>query len=82
MGVIGIVIIILLLIPIIVELAALRGIFALTSFISGMVGCTGEKSLLDEIGSLYGYLEGIAALSASVFLIAFAVFAATAAAVI
>lgn len=81
-GVIGIVIIILLLIPIIVELAALRGIFALTSFISGMVGCTGEKSLLDEIGSLYGYLEGIAALSASVFLIAFAVFAATAAAVI
>lgn len=81
-GVIGIVIIILLLIPIIVELAALRGIFALVSFVSGMLGCGGEKSLLDEIGSLYGYLEGIAALSAVVFLIAFAIFAATSAAVV
>lgn len=81
-GVIGIVIIILLLIPIIVELAALRGIFALVSFVSGMLGCGGEKSLLDEVGSLYGYLEGIAVLSAVVFLIAFAVFAATTAAVV
>ena len=81
-GVVGIIIIILLLIPIIVELAALRGIFSLLSFASGLVGCGGEKSLLDEIGSLYGYLEGIAALSAVVFLISFAIFAATSAAVV
>jgi hypothetical protein len=47
-----------------------------------MLGCGGEKSLLDEVGSLYGYLEGIAALSAVVFLIAFAIFAATTAAVV
>ena len=70
------------LIPIIVELAALRGIFSLLSFASGLVGCGGEKSLLDEIGSLYGYLEGISALSAVVFLISFAIFAATSAAVV
>ena len=81
-GILGIIIIILLLIPIIVELVALRGIFALVSFVSGMMGCSGEKSLLDEIGSLYGYLEGIAALSSVVFLISFAMFAATSAAVI
>ena len=81
-GVIGIAVIILLLIPIIVELAALRGIFALVSFVSGLLGCSVEKALLDEIGSLYGYLEGIAALSSVVFLIAFAIFAVTTAAVL
>lgn len=80
-GVVGVVIILLMLIPVIVELAAMRGILALTSFTAGLLGCSGEKRLLDEIGSLYGYLEGIAAISAAVFIIAMAVFASTAAAV-
>lgn len=80
-GVIGIAVILLLLIPTIVSLAALRGIFALSSFVAGMVGCGSEKGLLDEICSLYGYLEGVAVLSASVFLISFAIFAAMSAAV-
>ncbi len=80
-GVMGVVIILLMLIPVIVELAAMRGVLALTSFVAGLLGCAGEKRLLDEIGSLYGYLEGIAAISAAVFIIALAVFASTAAAV-
>ena len=46
-----------------------------------MLGCSGEKRLLDEIGSLYGYLEGLAAISAVVFVMALAVFASTAAAI-
>ena len=77
-GVIGIVIILLMLIPVVVELALLRGALSIASFISGIVGCAGERRLMDEIGSLYGYLEGIAALSGAVFIIAFAIFAATA----
>ena len=80
-GVVGIAVILLLLIPTIVSLAALRGIFALSAFVAGMVGCGGERGLLDEISSLYGYLEGAAVLSASVFLVSFAIFAATGAAV-
>ena len=80
-GVIGIVIILLMLVPVIVELAILRGIFSLTAFTAGMLGCAGEQRLLSEISSLYGYLEGISALASAVFLIAFAIFAATSAAV-
>ena len=80
-GVIGVVVVLLMLIPVVVELALLRGVFALTSFMAGMLGCSGEQKLLTEIGSLYGYLEGIAALSAAVFVIAFGIFASTAAAV-
>jgi stage III sporulation protein AE len=80
-GVVGIVIILLMLISVIVRLAAIRGLLSLTSFAAGVLGCTGEQKLLDEIGSLYGYLEGIAAISAVTFIIAMAVFATTAAAV-
>ena len=80
-GVIGVVIVLLMLIPVVVRLALLRGVFSLTAFMAGMLGCSGEQKLLNEIGSLYGYLEGIAALSAAVFVIAFGIFASTAAAV-
>lgn len=80
-GVIGIIVILLLLVPVIIELALLRGIFSLTSFISGTLGCAGEQKLLTEISSLYGYLEGIAALASAIFVIAFAIFASVSAAV-
>ena len=80
-GVLGIVIILMMLIPVVVYLAAMRGVLAISSFAAGMLGCSGEKRLIDEIGSLYGYLEGIAAISAVVFIIAMAVFASTTAAV-
>lgn len=77
-GVIGISVIMLLLIPTVVELALLRGVFSLAGFVSGMLGCTGEQRLLGEICTLYGFLEGVAALTSAVFLISFAVFATTA----
>ena len=80
-GVIGVVIILMMLIPVVVYLAVMRGALALSSFVAGMLGCSGEKRLLDEIGSLYGYLEGIAAISAVVFIMGLAVFASTAAAI-
>jgi len=77
-GVIGIVIIIMMLLPTIIELALLRGVFAIGSFCAATLGCGGEARLLSDLDSLYGYLEGIAALSAAVFIIAFGVFASTA----
>lgn len=76
-GVIGIVILLLLLLPTVIELALLRGVFAISSFCASTLGCAGEARLLSELESLYGYLEGVAALSAAVFIIAFAIFAST-----
>lgn len=75
-GVIGIVAIILMLLPTIVEIALLRGVFALGSFCASTLGCGGEARLLSDLESLYGFLEGIAVLSAAVFVISFGLFAA------
>ena len=80
-GTVGIFAILFLLLPVIVELAVLRGILSLASFMAGMLGCSGEQRLLGEVGGLYGYLEGIAVLSAAIFLLAMGIFAATASAV-
>ncbi len=77
-GVIGIVVIIAALLPTVIELALLRGVFAIGSFCAATLGCSGEARLLSELDSLYGYLEGIAALASTVFIIAFGIFAATA----
>ena len=77
-GVIGIVVLLLLLLPTIIELALMRGAFAISGFCASVLGCSGEARLLSELESLYGYLEGIAALSAAVFIVAFAIFAKTA----
>ena len=77
-GVIGIVIIIMMLLPTVIELALLRGVFAISGFCASTLGSTGESSLLSELDSLYGFLEGIAVLSAVIFIIAFGIFATTA----
>lgn len=77
-GVIGIVTLLLMLLPTVVELALLRGVFAISGFCASMLGCPGEARLLSDLESLYGYLEGVAALSAAVFIFGFAIFAKTA----
>lgn len=75
-GVIGVAVMLLMLLPTVIELALLRGVFVISGFCASVMGCSGEARLLGELDSLYGYLEGIAALSAAVFVIAFGVFAA------
>lgn len=80
-GIVGMISLLLMLIPVIVELAVMRLIFDVAAFTAGMLGCSGEHKLLNEIGGLYGYLEGIAALSSAIFIIAMAIFAMTASAV-
>ena len=77
-GVVGIVIIILMLLPVIVELALLRLVFSVGCFCSSSLGCSREARLLGELDSLYGYLEGIAILSAVIFLVVFGIFASVA----
>ena len=80
-GAVGIGVILMLLIPVVVHIALLRGIYALSSFLAGMLGCGGEQKLLSEIGGLYGYPQGIAVLCSGIFLIAMAVFATASASV-
>lgn len=77
-GVIGIFAILMMLLPVILELAALRGILSFASFLAGMLGCTGEARLLGETEGLYGFLEGVAALAATIFLVAMGILAVTA----
>ena len=77
-GVIGIFVILLMLLPVIIELALMRLILSFLSFVAGLLSCSGEMKLFDDISSLYGYLEGVAALSAAIFIISFAIFAGSA----
>ncbi len=75
-GVIGIVVLLLMLLPMVAELALVKTMFSVGSFLSGMLSLPGEQKLLGEVSGLYGLLEGVALLSAVVFIIAMAVFAA------
>ena len=77
-GVIGIIVIILMLLPTVLELAAMRLVLGISEFVAGMISATGEKKLLSEIGGLYGYLEGVAVLCSVIFIIAFAIFSSVA----
>ena len=80
-GIVGVAVILILLIPTVVELAMLRLALALAASLAASLGCPCENRLLSEIDSLYGFLEGVAALSAVVFIVAFAIFASTCSAV-
>lgn len=80
-GIVGVFAILFLLLPVIVELAVMRGILSFSAYLSGLLGCTGEQRLLNDVAGAYGYLEGVAVLAAAVLLIAMAIFAVTAAAV-
>ncbi len=77
-GIIGIAILVFLLIPVIIELMLLRAVFSIGAFCAKLLGCRGEAGLLAELDSLYGYLEGVAVLCTTVFLIAFGIFASIA----
>ena len=72
-GSVGIFVLLLILMPCIIELALMRGVFGISAFCASSLGCSGEARILTELDSLYGYLEGVAALSAAVFVVAMAV---------
>ena len=73
-GVVGIVALILLLLPTLISLMLTRFSYSVAEVCAGLLSATGEQKLLNEIGSIYGYLEGVAILCSAVFIIAFAIF--------
>jgi len=77
-GILGIVIIFLMLLPTAIELALMRTVFSLGAFCAGLVGCPSEQRIMNDVGALYGYLEGAALMCSAVFIIAFGIFAASA----
>lgn len=80
-GVSGVIIILLMLIPTVIEIAVIRLLYSFASGIAGMIGCTLESGMLSEISTLYGYLLSVCAISSSVFIIAFGLLAKCACAV-
>ncbi len=69
-GVGGIIILLLLLLPVIIELWIMRSIYSLLGNLSGMLGMSGEHKLFLEISELYGILEGVAIMCSVVFFVA------------
>ncbi len=71
-GIGGIAILLMLLLPLIIRLTVLKAIYSAVAFFAGMVGAIDEQRILSDISSLYGYLEGVAILSSVVTFISMA----------
>ena len=71
-GVGGIIILLLSLLPVVVELWLMRSVYSLLGGFSGILGMTGEHKLLIEVSELYGILEGVAIMCSIVFFVALA----------
>ena len=69
-GVGGIVLLIWLLLPQVISLLLARAIYTLAGDVAAWLGCDGEAKLFSEIGSLFGYLVAVVALSVVTFLCA------------
>ncbi len=80
-GVGGIIILLLLLLPVIIELWLMRSIYGMLGSLSGMLGMTGEHKLFSEVSELYGILEGVAIMCSLVFFVAMATLCTTAPAI-
>lgn len=80
-GIGGVIIVLLMLLPTVVEIAVIRLLYALSASVAGMLGCDSESSMLSEISSLYGYLLSVSAICSTVFLISFGLLAKCACAV-
>lgn len=80
-GVSGVIIILLMLIPAVVEIAVMRLLYSFVSIIAGIIGCDKESSMLSEISTLYGYLLSVCAICSSTFIISFGLLAKCACAV-
>ncbi len=73
-GIGGIFFILLLLLPVLIKLLLVRGVFLFTSSIADLVGCEGESKLLTELGSVYGILLAVVTMCSVMFILAITVF--------
>ena len=80
-GVAGILLIVILLLPVLVNVLLTRFVLIVSTSAAELLGCEGEARLLSELVSLYGYILAVAAMCALMFVFALTVFVRTAAAV-
>lgn len=69
-GVSGVVLVMLLLLPTLVQLLLFRGILRLAATVATLLSCDGESRLLTEMASLHGYLAAAAAICGVTFILA------------
>ncbi len=69
-GICGVLLILLSLFPTLVELLLYRMVWQICASVADMLGCDGERRLLDEIASLTGYLIAAVSICSSVLLLA------------
>lgn len=69
-GVCGTLLIALTLLPTLLELLLLRAVWQLAASLAELLGCDGEKKLLEEFASLLGYLIAAVSICSSVLLLA------------
>lgn len=80
-GISGVLLLLLTLLPVLVELLLYRLIWQLGAAVADLVGCAQEKRLLEEIASLCGYLAAAVSICSSVFLLALTLLAHCASAI-
>ena len=73
-GICGVLLLLLLMLPTLVELLLARVTWQICSFFAELLGCDGEKRLLDEFASLNGYLIAAVAICSSVLFLTFTLF--------
>ncbi len=70
-GICGVLLLVLLLLPVLIELWLMRLVWQIAASLSDVLGCDSEKRLLDEFASLHGYLIAAVAICTAVPLLAF-----------
>ena len=76
-GIGGVIFILLLFIPVLIELLLTRLVFMLTSGVAEMLGCETEGRFLSEIGGVYGILIAVVSMSSVMFMFALTIFSKT-----
>ena len=74
-GICGVLLLLFLMLPTLVELLLARTAWQICSFFAELLGCDGEKRLLDEFASLNGYLIAAVAICSSVLFLTFTLLA-------
>ena len=76
-GIGGIILILLLLLPVLISLILTRLVFLLCSGVAEMLGCDTESRFLSEIGGVYGIMIAVVSISSVMFIFALTVFSKT-----
>ena len=81
-GVFGIALVVLLLLPVLISLVMTRLAFLLSSGVADMLGCATEGRLLSELGGVYAIMIAVVSMSSVMFIFALTIFSKTVIAVL